>query len=148
MFCISWRYEGEADSQNLALELFQQKCTAQMVRDHPEFPQREDLRQVKVYDMEEEVSESEDENETGAVNEAESHNGDDSEVETVFLTQFVGNMFWSTDFALFCELLWALRPPDTASVNSRRPKGPKAKAAKKKAAPKRKKVGQKHNQLT
>lgn len=98
--------------------------------------------------MEEEVSESEDENETGAVNEAESHNGDDSEVETVFLTQFVGNMFWSTDFALFCELLWALRPPDTASVKSRRPKGPKAKAAKKKAAPKRKKVGQKHNQLT
>eukprot|EP00435_Cladocopium_sp_Y103_P041296 s658_g11.t1 len=76
------RYHGEEDYEALAMELFLQKCGANMVRDHPEFPKRPDLRQAKVYDMEEEVSESEDERETGAAHEAET-NEEDSDVETV-----------------------------------------------------------------
>jgi hypothetical protein len=47
----------------------------------------QDLRQVKVYDMEEEVSESEDEHETGAGRDMETmeNDGEDSDVDTVSL---------------------------------------------------------------
>eukprot|EP00438_Fugacium_kawagutii_P021631 Skav236119 [mRNA] locus=scaffold5992:8928:15908:+ [translate_table: standard] len=59
------RYAHEKDPGSLAQALFDEKMKANLHRPHPNFPDKEDSRrdmiQVKVFDTEEELSESEDE---------------------------------------------------------------------------------------